>query len=82
MFGLSILKRETAQQMASETLLAESAMTFLDGCLSTSILAALLLNTTLRWWWADAIAALVVAGFATSEGVRHWRESAPHKMEE
>ena len=82
MFGLSVLKRRTAQQMGSETLLAESAMTFLDGCLSTSILAALVLNATLQWWWADAIAALVVAGFATSEGVRHWRESTPHETVE
>ena len=68
--------------MGSETLLAESAMTFLDGCLSTSILTALVLNTTLQWWWADAIAALVVAGFAASEGARHWRESAPHQTVE
>lgn len=82
MFILSVLKRRTAQQMQSETLLAESAMTFLDGCLSTSILTALVLNTTLQWWWADAIAALVVAGFAASEGARHWRESAPHQTVE
>ena len=82
MFGLSVLKRRTAQQMGSETLLAESAMTFLDGCLSMSILAALVLNTTLHWWWADAMAALVVAGFATSEGFRHWTESAPHQAGE
>ena len=78
MFGLSVLKRRTALQMRSETLLAEASMTFLDGCLSSSILLALVLNTALGWWWADALAALAVAGFATAEGIRHWRESAPH----
>ena len=78
MFGLSVLKRHTGQQMPSETLLAESAMTFLDGCLASSILLALVLNDVLGWWWTDAIAALVVAGFALAEGVRHWLDSAPH----
>ena len=79
MFGLSVLKRRTGQRMPSETLLAESAMTLLDGCLATSVLTALVLNDVFGWWWTDAVAALVVAGFAASEGVRHWRESAPHE---
>src|SRR5580765_2825848 len=78
MFALSRLKRTTADAMGSETLGAEAAMTFLDGCLSTGILAALVLNAALDWWWADATAALLVAGFALSEGIGHWRESAPH----
>lgn len=79
MFGLSVLKRRTALQVPSETLLAESALTLLDGCLATSVLVALVLNDALGWWWADALAAMVVAGFAVSEGIRHWRESAPHE---
>ncbi len=79
MFGLARLKRRTAEPLGSETLQAEAALTFLDGCLSTGILSALVVNAWLGWWWADAGAALVVAGFATFEGVRHWRESAPHE---
>lgn len=78
MFGLARLKRTTATDLGSETLQAEAAMTFLDGCLSTGILAALVLNAQFGWWWTDAGAALVVAGFAISEGVEHWRSSAPH----
>jgi divalent metal cation (Fe/Co/Zn/Cd) transporter len=78
MFSLSVLKRRTALRMDSETLLAEASMTFLDGCLSSSILLALVLNAAFQWWWTDALAALAVAGFATAEGLRHWRESAPH----
>lgn len=78
MFGLSRLKRTTAEKMGSETLRAEAAMTFLDGCLSAGILTALVLNAEFGWWWADAAAALLVAVFAVNEGVGHWRESAPH----
>ena len=79
MFGLARLKRTTAREFGSETLQAEAALTFLDGCLSTGILTALVLNAWLGWWWTDAAAALLVAGFAVKEGVDHWRESAPHE---
>ena len=79
MFGLARLKRVTAEGFGSETLQAEAAMTFLDGCLSVGILTALVLNAWLGWWWTDAAAALLVAGFAINEGVEHWRESAPHE---
>jgi divalent metal cation (Fe/Co/Zn/Cd) transporter len=79
MFGLAGLKRVTARELGSEPLQAEASMTFLDGCLSTGILTALVCNAWLGWWWTDAAAALVVAGFAVNEGVGHWRESAPHE---
>lgn len=79
MFGLARLKRVTADGLGSETLHAEAAMTFLDGCLSTSVLVALVLNAWLGWWWTDATAALLIAAFAIKEGVDHWRESAPHE---
>jgi divalent metal cation (Fe/Co/Zn/Cd) transporter len=81
MFGLARLKHATAGELGSEPLQAEAALTFLDGCLSTGILTALVLNASLGWWWTDAVAALLVAGFAVKEGVDHWRESAPHREE-
>jgi divalent metal cation (Fe/Co/Zn/Cd) transporter len=81
MLTLAQLKRRTGSRMGSETLQAEATMTFLDACLSTSILIALVLNASLGWWWTDASAALLVAGFAVNEGVEHWRESAPHRDE-
>jgi divalent metal cation (Fe/Co/Zn/Cd) transporter len=81
MFGLARVKRVTAEQSESEPLHAEAGMTFLDGCLSTSILTALVLNAWLGWWWTDATAALLVGGFAIKEGVDHWHESAPHPEE-
>ncbi len=78
MFGLARLKQVTARRLGSETPGAEAAMTFLDGCLSAGILLALVLNAWRGWWWADAGAALLVAGVAVSEGAEHWRESRPH----
>jgi divalent metal cation (Fe/Co/Zn/Cd) transporter len=81
MFGLARLKHVTADELGSEPLQAEAALTLLDGCLSTGILTALVLNAWLGWWWTDAAAALLVAGFAINEGVEHWRESAPHEEE-
>ena len=78
MFGLARLKRVTADAMGSETVGAEAAMTFLDGCLSSGILTALVLNAWFGWWWTDGVAALVVAGFAVTSGIEHWRSSAPH----
>ncbi len=79
MFGLARLKHRTADEFGNEPLNAEASLTFLDGCLSTGILTALVLNEAFGWWWADAGAALLVAGFAVNEGVGHWRESAPHE---
>ncbi len=81
MFGLSGLKRATAREFAGEALQAEAMLTFLDGCLSTGILIALVLNAGLGWWWSDAAAALLVAGFAVKAGVDHWRNSRPHDAE-
>jgi divalent metal cation (Fe/Co/Zn/Cd) transporter len=80
MFGLARVKRTTGNELGSETLQADAAMTFLDGCLATGVLTALVLNAWLGWWWTDAAAALLVAGFAVNEGVVHWRESAPHDV--
>jgi divalent metal cation (Fe/Co/Zn/Cd) transporter len=81
MFGLARLKRVTAHGLGNEPLQAEATMTFLDGCLSSGVLTALVLNAWLGWWWTDAAAALLVAGFAIKEGIDHWRESAPHDPE-
>ena len=78
MFGLARLKQTTAKALGSEPLRAEVGMTFLDGALSAGVLAALALNASLGWWWADPIAALVVAAAAVGVGIGHWRDAAPH----
>lgn len=69
MFGLSVGKRRVGLRLANAPFLAEARMTFLDGCLATAILIALVLNMAFGWSWADAVAALVVAAAAAREAV-------------
>ncbi|HEX2154784.1 MAG TPA: cation transporter [Acidimicrobiia bacterium] len=69
---LAWLKRQTALRMGSETLLADSAETFLCAWLSAILLGGLVLNSTLGWWWADPIAALGIAYLAVREGLEAW----------
>ena len=78
MFGLARQKKKVAAAMGSEPMAREAAMTFLDGCLSVGIVAALAANMGLGWWWADAAAAVAVAGLAIREGIESWRQGAPH----
>ncbi|HEY6794001.1 MAG TPA: hypothetical protein VI248_04890 [Kineosporiaceae bacterium] len=37
------------------------------------MLAGLLLDTVAGWWWADPVAALVIAAVAVREGAEAWR---------
>ena len=69
MFGLAHLKRAVAHAAESEPLAAEASMTFLDGCLAIGILVALVLNATIGLWWADPLAASLVAVFCLREAV-------------
>lgn len=71
--ALAWFKRQTAIRMGSATLLADSAETFLCAWLSAILLAGLVLNSTLGWWWADPVAALGIAYLATREGLEAWQ---------
>lgn len=75
MFGLALWKRRVGTALVSEPFRAEASMTFLDGCLATSILTALALNLTLGWWWADPIAALLIGAVAAHESRASWHEA-------
>jgi divalent metal cation (Fe/Co/Zn/Cd) transporter len=75
MFGLSVAKRRTADHLDSAPLRSEASMTFLDGILSTLTLTGLALNAAVGWWWADPMAALIVALAAANEGRENLRES-------
>jgi len=41
--------------------------------LAVAVLAGLLGNALLGWWWLDPIAALAIAGLAIREGFESWR---------
>jgi divalent metal cation (Fe/Co/Zn/Cd) transporter len=77
MFGLAVAKLRTADENGSRPLAAEARLTLLDGMLASGILAALALNASLGWWWADPVATLAVAAACIGEAWENWRHPAP-----
>jgi Co/Zn/Cd efflux system component len=73
---LSWLQRRAGRELGSRTAVADSKQTLLCTYLSAVLLAGLLLNSTLGWWWADAGAALVIAVIAVREGINAWQGDA------
>lgn len=73
---LSLAERRAGCELGSATAVADSKQTLICTYLSAAVLAGLLLNSLLGWWWADAVAALVIAGFAVREGIEAWRGDA------
>ncbi|MET3370126.1 UNVERIFIED_CONTAM: divalent metal cation (Fe/Co/Zn/Cd) transporter [Jeotgalibacillus campisalis] len=70
---LSWAQRRAGRELGSKTAVADSKQTLLCTYLSAVLLIGLVLNSTLGWWWADAGAALVIAGIAVREGINAWR---------
>jgi len=77
MFGLARVKLVIAREANSPPLHSEAAMTFLDGCLATGILAALVLNTAFGVWWADPAAAMLVGVACCFAAFDSWRAADP-----
>jgi divalent metal cation (Fe/Co/Zn/Cd) transporter len=70
---LSLAQRRAGRELGSLSAVADSKQTLLCTYLSAVLLAGLLLNAFAGWWWADPIAALVIAGVAAREGLEAWR---------
>jgi divalent metal cation (Fe/Co/Zn/Cd) transporter len=70
---LARAKKRLGPVLGSQAVVSESRQTELCAWLSGVVLVGLGLNALLGWWWADPVAALAVAGFATFETVRTWR---------
>lgn len=73
---LSWAQRRAGRELGSRTAVADSKQTLLCTYLSAVLLVGLVLNSTLGWWWADAGAALIIAGIAVREGLNAWRGEA------
>lgn len=73
---LSLAERRTGRELGSASVVADSRQTLICTYLSAAVLIGLLLNTWMGWWWADAVAGLVIAAFAVREGVEAWRGDA------
>jgi divalent metal cation (Fe/Co/Zn/Cd) transporter len=66
-------KRKIARSIKSGALMADSKQTELCTYLSAILLAGLLLNALLGWWWADPVAALVMVPIIVKEGIEGLR---------
>jgi Co/Zn/Cd efflux system component len=71
--ALAVAKRRTGRALASRALVSESNETLVCAYLSVAVLVGLSLNAAAGWWWADPVAALVVAAIAAREGLEAWR---------
>jgi divalent metal cation (Fe/Co/Zn/Cd) transporter len=70
---LAAAKRRVGRKLHSSATVKEASQTQLCAYLSVTLLVGLLANALAGWWWADPLAALVIAGVAVSEGRSSWR---------
>jgi divalent metal cation (Fe/Co/Zn/Cd) transporter len=80
MFSLARRKWRLGEQLVNHPLEHEARITFLDGCLATGVLLALVATIAFGWWWADPLAAVIVAVACVPEGLdawRDWRDGVP-----
>ncbi|WP_309080701.1 cation transporter [Zhihengliuella sp.] len=71
--ALSYAERRAGREVGSATAVADSKQTLICAYLSAAVLAGLVLNSLLGWWWADAVAGLVIVAFAIREGIEAWQ---------
>lgn len=65
---LSRAKKRVGNELGSAAMHADARQTDFCVYLSAILLAGLLLNSTFGWWWADPIAALIMAPIIVKEG--------------
>ncbi|MGW6447331.1 cation diffusion facilitator family transporter [Lentzea sp. NPDC055074] len=70
---LSYAQRRAGRELGSASAVADSKQTLLCTYLSAVLLVGLVVNSLFGWWWADPLAALVIAVVAVKEGREAWR---------
>ncbi|HVH51089.1 MAG TPA: cation transporter [Gaiellaceae bacterium] len=70
---LARAKRNVGRQLESSATVSEAGQNMICAYLSIALLVGLLANALAGWWWADPLAALVIAGVAAREGREGWR---------
>ncbi|TDO54972.1 hypothetical protein EV643_101766 [Kribbella sp. VKM Ac-2527] len=70
---LSTAQRRTGRALHSNAVVADGTQTLLCTYLSAVLLAGLILNATVGWFWVDPLAALVIAAVAVREGIQAWQ---------
>jgi divalent metal cation (Fe/Co/Zn/Cd) transporter len=75
MFALAAGKARTGAALGNAVLSAEGRVTLIDGLLAVAVLAGLVLNATLGWWWADPLAGYVLLAYAAHEVLTIFRDN-------
>jgi divalent metal cation (Fe/Co/Zn/Cd) transporter len=70
---LARAKRSVGHKLNSSATVSEASQNMICAYLSIALLVGLLLNALVGWWWADPVAALVIAVVAAREGRESWR---------
>jgi divalent metal cation (Fe/Co/Zn/Cd) transporter len=70
---LARAKRKVGRGLTSSATVSEAGQNMICAYLSVALLVGLLANALAGWWWADPVAALVIAAVAVREAVRSWR---------
>ena len=73
---LSRAKKHVGAQLGSQAMQADAKQTDFCVWLSAILLAGLLLNALLGWWWADPAAALLMVPLIAKEGIESLRGRA------
>ena len=66
-------KRRVGRKLNSSATVSEASQNMICAYLSIALLVGLLANALAGWWWADPVAALVIAAVAAKEGRDTWR---------
>lgn len=69
-------KQRVGRELRSSATVSEGAQSLVCAYLSVALLVGLCANAFLGLWWADPLAALVIAGVALREGRISWRGDA------
>lgn len=72
MLLLAAGKRQTGARLGNAVLMTEARVTLIDAYLAAAVLAGLVLNALLKWWWADPLAGLVIVYYGIREGIAAW----------
>lgn len=71
---LALAKHRTGRALGNRTLIADAAESAFCAFTSGAALLGVGLNAGLGWWWADPVAALVIAALAVKEGLEAWED--------
>jgi hypothetical protein len=71
--ALGVAKQRLGARLGSAATAGEGGQNLLCAYLAAAVLAGLVANSLLGWWWVDALAGLTVAAMAVREGRQAWR---------